>query len=115
MLHATDPASLCADKGKPIDVTELAPVLVLWADSVLQEGWGSYIENVLLEFGECVTVGHLFRETDEVVVVALSRTRASYGSFMTIPRSAVRSIIHLVPAEPQQQKRCVRKRRTLRN
>lgn len=113
MLHAADPASLCADKGKEaINVTELAPVLVVWADSVLQEGWGRYIENVSLEWGECVTIGHLFRESDEVVVVALSRCREHYGSFMTIPRVAVKSIIHLVQAP---QKTCVRKRRSPQN
>lgn len=85
-------------------------MLVYWADSTLQEGWGRYIENVSLQ---CVTIGHLFRATEEVVVVALSRTEAYYGSFMTIPRAAVKSIIHLVPvpAEPPQQTTCVRKRR----
>jgi hypothetical protein len=107
--HAKGPASLFvgAEHGG-LDETEIAPVLVVWSDSFLQEGWGRYIEGVSLE---CVTIGHLFREDQEVVVIALSRTRAYFGSFMTIPRGTVKSITPLVPAEPLQQK-WVRKTRS---
>jgi hypothetical protein len=107
--HAKGPASLFvgAEHGG-FDQTEMAPVQVVWLDSFLQEGWGRYIEGISLE---CVTIGHLFREDQEVVVIALSRTRAYFGSFMTIPRAAVKSITQLVPAEPPQQTKCVRKTR----
>lgn len=106
--HAKGPASLfvgAEDLG--FDQTQIAPVQVFWWDSVLQEGWGRYIEGISLE---CVTIGHLFREDEEVVVIALSRTRAYYGSFMTIPRAAVKRIVHLVPGEPSRQMTCGKRR-----
>lgn len=107
--HAKGPASLFVGaEHVGFDQTEIAPVQVVWSDSFLQEGWGRYIEGISLE---CVTIGHLFREDEEVVVIALSRTRAYYGSFMTIPHAAVKRIVYLVPAEPPRQMTCVRKRR----
>ena len=106
--HAAGPASLFAVDGKgEIEETELAGVLVVWTDSMQQEGWGRYTENVSLE---CVSIGHLFRQNEEVVVVALSRTAALYGSYITIPRLAVKSITPLVPAVET----CVRKRQPSR-
>lgn len=118
MPHAAGPASLSVvapavgEEGIVKETTEVIPVLVFWADSTLQEGWGRYIEGIS---PDCITVGHLFRETDDVVVVALSRTELYYGSFITIPRGAVQSIVRLVPGqEPAQQETCVRKRRPSR-
>lgn len=99
MPHAAGPASLLK---RVMDETDLEPVLVVWADSTLQEGWGWYIENIS---PECVTIGHLFRENDEVVVVALSRTAGFYGSFITIPRCAVKSITPLVAARHRSMSR----------
>jgi hypothetical protein len=83
-------------------------VLVVWTDSMAQWGWGEYIENVP---PQCVTIGHLFRQNEEAVIVALSRTAGLHGSYITIPRLAVKSITSLVPAV----KTCVRKRRPSRS
>ena len=88
-----------------VDVTA---VLVLWRDSTLQPGWGEFIENVS---PDCVTIGHLFRETPEAVVVALSRTELYHGSYITIPRGAIQSIVPLVPAQkPAQEETCEKQR-----
>jgi hypothetical protein len=37
----------------------------------------------------CATIGHLYREHDEVVVIALSSSGNIYGSYITIPRVAM--------------------------
>ena len=93
-LHAAGPASLfvAGDKGE-VQEKELAPVMVLWIDSMQQDGWGRYDEKVCLD---CATIGHLYLENDEVVVIALSRSGALYGGYMTIPKVAVKSIEPLV-------------------
>lgn len=92
-----------ADAG----MMNIMPVLVFWADSTLQEGWGEFIEEIS---PDCVTIGHLFRETAEAVVIALSRTALYHGSYITIPRGAVHSIVHLVPAPLARQETCVNKK-----
>ena len=99
--HAAGPASLF------VAGDELAPVLVLWIDSMQQDGWGRYDEKVSLD---CATIGHLYMETEEVVVIALSRSAQVYGGYITIPKVAVKSVVRLLrPPET-----CLRKRRAPR-
>ena len=80
-------------------------MLVRWIDSSGQDGWGGYQKPSL----QCETVGHLYAQDEEAVVIAQSRCATVFGNYITIPMLAVTSIVPLAPVPVAT---CVRKRRS---
>jgi hypothetical protein len=93
----------------------MTPVLVHWIDSSGQDAWGRYQQCESLK---CATIGHLYEEQDDRIVVALNRAENCHGCYITIPRLAVLSVVRLIPArasiKPKRKVRSTRRGRATR-
>ena len=66
-------------------------VRVDWIDSMGSSGWHEHRKSDL----RCTSVGMLYDETDESVVIALNRSAYNHGDYIEIPKIAIKKITKL--------------------
>ena len=72
-------------------VNQNNPVIVEWIDSMSSGGWHDYKESDLT----CYTVGMLYEDKKDRVVIAMNKSAHGYGDYMEIPKIAIKKVTRL--------------------
>ena len=70
---------------------KIKPVRVDWVDSMGHSGWRDYEPAEM----SCVSVGMLYKENKDSIVIALNKSAYNHGDYMEIPKVAIKSITKL--------------------